>query len=53
MGATSKRSELVGCRTHLLESNVLGVQLEALTADHEAVLADETVTVGAHTAAES
>lgn len=36
--------------TDLDESNVLGVELEALTADVEAVLADETVAVAAHPA---
>ena len=36
--------------THLLEANVLRTLPEALTADVETVLADQTVAVTAHTA---
>ena len=36
---------------HLDEANVSGLLTEALTADVQAVLADETVRVAAHTAA--
>lgn len=37
--------------THLDEADILGVLTEALAADVEAVLADQTPVVGAHTAA--
>jgi len=37
--------------THLDKADVLGVQLEALTAGVDAVLADQAVVVAAHTAA--
>ena len=36
---------------HLDEADVLGVLTEALSADVEAVLADQTPVIGAHTAA--
>lgn len=59
-GTASPDTTLVGClrvlggckdtTTYLDETNVLGVQLEALTAHHESVLADDGVLVGANTA---
>jgi hypothetical protein len=47
-----KRNKLRDIRNsaHLLEANVVGVQLEALTAEVEAVLADHTVVVTTNTA---
>ena len=47
---TKVMAEAVAACAYLDESNVLGVLLEALTADVEAVLADETVAVRADAA---
>lgn len=46
----TEHKKIVLYKTNLLESDVLGVLAEAATAHVEAVLADETMVVGAHTA---
>ena len=44
---------MFGCESYLGEANVGGLLTEALTADVQAVLADETGLVGADTAVKS
>ena len=49
--ATREERESYKKLSHLDEADVLGIVAEALTADVEVVLADDTLLVGAHAAA--